>query len=49
MFKELERNKFTPCPFSILHGRYALWTDNHISKKMLESHLNEDFEVSYSK
>jgi 2-polyprenyl-3-methyl-5-hydroxy-6-metoxy-1,4-benzoquinol methylase len=45
MFKELERINSRPEPFQF-YTADVLWTDNHISKKMLESHLNEDFEVS---
>ncbi len=45
MFKELEKINLRPTPFQFCTAD-ALWTDNHISKKMLESHLNEDFEVS---
>ena len=46
MFKELEEINSRPEPFQF-YTTDALWTDNHISKKMLESHLNEDFEVSF--
>ena len=45
MFKELEKINSRPEPFQF-YTADVLWTDNHISKKMLESHLNEDFEVS---
>ncbi len=45
MFKELEEINSHPGPFQF-YTADALWTDNHISKKMLESHLNEDFEIS---
>ncbi len=45
MFKELEEINSRPAPFQF-YTADALWTDNHTSKKMLESHLNEDFEVS---
>ena len=45
MFKQLERINSRPAPFQS-YAAGALWTDEHTSKKMLESHLNEDFEVS---
>ncbi len=45
MFKELEKINSRPAPFQF-YTADSLWTDNHTSKKMLESHLNEDFEVS---
>jgi 2-polyprenyl-3-methyl-5-hydroxy-6-metoxy-1,4-benzoquinol methylase len=45
MFKKLEKINSRPEPFQF-YTADVLWTDNHISKKMLESHLNEDFEVS---
>ena len=45
MFKELEEINSRPEPFQF-YTADTLRTDNHISKKMLESHLNEDFEVS---
>ncbi len=45
MFRELEKINSRPEPFQF-YTADTLWTDNHISKKMLESHLNEDFEVS---
>ena len=45
MFKELEKINSRPAPFQF-YTADALWTDNYTSKKMLESHLNEDFEVS---
>ena len=45
MFKELEGINSRPAPFQF-YTADALWTDKHTSKKMLESHLNEDFEVS---
>ncbi len=45
MFKELETMNSRPTPFEF-YTADALWTDNHTSKKMLESHLKEDFEVS---
>jgi len=46
MFKELEEINLRPAPFQF-YTSHALWTDNHTSRKMLESHLNEDIEVSY--
>ena len=45
MFKELEEINSHPEPFQF-YTADVLWTDNHTSRKMLESHLNEDFEVS---
>ncbi len=45
MFKELEGINSRPAPFQF-YTADALWTDEHISKKILESHLNEDIEVS---
>jgi len=45
MFKQLEGINSRPTPFQF-YTTDALWTDKHTSKKMLESHLNEDFEVS---
>ena len=45
MFKELEEINSSPAPFQF-YTADTLWTDNHISKKMLESDLNEDIEVS---
>ena len=45
MFKELEKINSRPEPFQF-YTEDALWTDKHTSKKMLESHLNEDFEIS---
>jgi len=45
MFKELEEKNSSPDPFQF-YTADTLWTDNHISKKMLESDLNEDIEVS---
>ncbi|MBT5528956.1 MAG: class I SAM-dependent methyltransferase, partial [Cytophagia bacterium] len=45
MFKDLEEINSRPSPFQF-YTTDALWTDKHTSKKMLESHLNEDFEVS---
>jgi 2-polyprenyl-3-methyl-5-hydroxy-6-metoxy-1,4-benzoquinol methylase len=45
MFKELEKINSRPAPFQF-YTADTLWTDKHISQKMLESHLNEDFEVS---
>lgn len=45
MFKELEEINSRPAPFQF-YTSDALWTDNHTSRKILESHLNEDFEVS---
>ncbi len=45
MFKELEKINSRPEPFQF-YTADALWTDNYTSKKMLESNLNEDFEVS---
>ncbi len=45
MFKELEEINSRPAPFGF-YTADALWADNHTSKKMLESHLNEDIEVS---
>ena len=45
MFKELEEINSSPDPFQF-YTADTLWTDNHISKKMLESDLNEDIEVS---
>ncbi len=45
MFKELEEINSRPTPFQF-YTAGELWTDNYTSKKMLESHLNEDFEVS---
>ncbi len=45
MFQELEDINTRPAPFQF-YTADTLWTDNHISKKMLESHLNEDIEVS---
>ena len=45
MFKELEEINSRPEPFQF-YTADTLWTDEHTSKKMLESHLNEDFEVS---
>ena len=45
MFKELEKINSRPEPFQF-YTADVLWTDKHTSKKMLESHLNEDFEVS---
>jgi ubiquinone/menaquinone biosynthesis C-methylase UbiE len=45
MFKELEEINSRPAPFQF-YTADALWTDEHTSKKMLESRLNEDIEVS---
>ena len=45
MFKELEKINSRPVPFQF-YTADQLWTDKHTSKKMLESHLNEDIEVS---
>lgn len=45
MFKELEEINSLPAPFQF-YTSDALWTDNHTSRKMLESDLNEAFEVS---
>ncbi|MCR4289543.1 MAG: class I SAM-dependent methyltransferase, partial [Candidatus Scalindua sp.] len=45
MFKELEKINLRPVPFQF-YTADQLWTDKHTSKKMLESHLNEDIEVS---
>ena len=45
MFKELQEINSRPEPFQF-YTADMLWIDNHTSKKMLESHLNEDFEVS---
>ena len=45
MFKKLEEINSRPAPFQF-YTADTLWTDNHISKKMLESDLNEDIEVS---
>ncbi len=45
MFKELEEINTRPEPFQF-YTTDALWTDSYISRKMLESNLNEDFEVS---
>ena len=45
MFKELEEINSRPAPFQF-YTADALWTDNHTSKKILESDLNEDIEVS---
>ncbi len=45
MFKELEEIDSRPVPFQF-YTADMLWTDKHTSKKMLESHLNEDLEVS---
>ncbi len=45
MFKELEEINSRPVPFQF-YTADVLWTDNHTSMKMLESHLNEDIEVS---
>jgi 2-polyprenyl-3-methyl-5-hydroxy-6-metoxy-1,4-benzoquinol methylase len=45
MFKELEEINSSPAPFQF-YTADTLWTDNHISKKMLESDLNENIEVS---
>ena len=45
MFKELEEINSRPAPFQF-YTSGALWTDNHTSRKILESDLNEDIEVS---
>ena len=45
MFKKLEEINSRPAPFQF-YTADTLWTDNHISKKVIESHLNEDIEVS---
>ncbi len=45
MFKQLEEINSRPEHFQF-YTADVLWTDNYTSKKMLESHLNEDFEVS---
>ncbi|MCP4268885.1 MAG: class I SAM-dependent methyltransferase [Candidatus Brocadiaceae bacterium] len=45
MFKELEEINSRPASFQF-YTADTLWTDEHTSKKMLESHLNEDIEVS---
>ncbi|MCP4252405.1 MAG: methyltransferase domain-containing protein [Candidatus Scalindua sp.] len=45
MFKELEKINSRPSSFQF-YTTDALWTDKHTSKKILESHLNEDFEIS---
>jgi SAM-dependent methyltransferase len=45
MFKELERIHSKPRPF----GQYTaaeLWTDPHISARMLEYHLNDEVDIS---
>ncbi len=45
MFKELEEINSRPAPFQF-YTAAELWTDNHTSRKILESDLNEDIEVS---
>ena len=45
MFKELEEINSRPAPFQF-YTSDTLWTDNHTSRKILESELNEDIEVS---
>ena len=45
MFNELENINTKPKPFEF-YTADKLWTDEHISKKMLEFHLNKDVDVS---
>ncbi len=45
MFKALEEINSRPAPFQF-YTADTLWTDEYISKKILESHLNEGIEVS---
>lgn len=45
MFKGLEEINSRPAPFQF-YTADALWTDNHTSRKILESDLSEDIEVS---
>ena len=46
MFKELEEINSCPAPFQF-YTADALWTDEYTSKKILDSDLNEDIEVSF--
>jgi cyclopropane fatty-acyl-phospholipid synthase-like methyltransferase len=45
MFKELEEINSRPAPFQFYTTR-ELWDDEHISKKMLEFHLDETLDMS---
>ena len=45
MFNELENINTKPNPFEF-YTADKLWTDEHISKKMLEFHLDKDVDVS---
>lgn len=45
MFDELEQINARPNPFEF-NTVMELWTDEHISKKMLEFHLNENIDVA---
>lgn len=45
MFNELENINKRPEPFEV-YTADKLWTDEHISKKMLEFHLDENIDVS---
>lgn len=45
MFNELENINTKPKPFEFYTAN-QLWTDEHISKKMLEFHLDKDVDVS---
>ena len=45
MFNELENINTKPKPFEF-YTADKLWTDEHISKKMLEFHLDKDVDVS---
>ena len=45
MFKELKEINSRPAPFQF-YTADELWTNEHISKKMLEYHLNESIDVA---
>ena len=45
MFEKLRKMNARPKPFEF-YTAAALWTDEHVSKKMLEYHLNEDVDLA---
>jgi 2-polyprenyl-3-methyl-5-hydroxy-6-metoxy-1,4-benzoquinol methylase len=45
MFDELRKINRRPKPFEF-YTADALWTDEHISQRMLEYHLNEDVDLA---
>ncbi|MBN1294785.1 MAG: class I SAM-dependent methyltransferase [Candidatus Latescibacteria bacterium] len=48
MYKELKKINHKPEPFEV-YTAATLWTDDHISKKMLEYHLNQDVDAASRK